>query len=223
MPPYQRPVWTPPAYLRRSAPALAQNNLPPLYAADDPIFAGEPAGGAIPPKPSLDNIPIRRYSRIVPAEIVQHKLTPKPIIPMPDVEYMIWHFDEPQHDADNELRLYVALSREDIAIIKRWGLQYEVFDTMPLFDPADLATLQLRQAEERRAFPDMQMPIVLEIEHKQQMEWAEQQQIEITILDYLALPYRKQFENRGQMTLAQKKITSKLAEFKKKIDQSRGG
>ena len=221
---YQRPQWTPPSYLRRQT---APQGEPPTYAADDPIFAGsQPAElYTLPPKPSLNDLVIRRYSSIIPAEVVKHKLTPKPLASMPDVEYMDWHFDEPTNDDDNEVRLYVGLSREDIAIIKRWGYQYDVFETMPLFEPADITALQELQNEEySRAVAseaDYSTLAGLYMEHRQQLEWAEQQQIEITILDYLALPYRKQFENRFQATLAQRKITSKLAEFKKKIDHHR--
>jgi hypothetical protein len=59
----------------------------------------------------------------------------------------------------------------------------------------------------------------LKIEHKQQLEWAKQQQYDLTILDYLAAPFRRNFENRYQATLGQRDINSKLSEFKSVISK----
>ena len=61
----------------------------------------------------------RRYSKIIPAEFVRHKLVPKPELPIADVEYMDWYFDEPVDDEDHEVRVYVTLTEEDVAYIKR--------------------------------------------------------------------------------------------------------
>src|SRR5690242_14437615 len=129
--------WTPPNrsyYVPRgwSGPTRPTPEPLPLDQADDPISANDPV--IFPTKPSLTDIPTRRYSKIVPAELVIHKLAPKPLSPMADVEYMDWEFDEPQHEDDHELRVYVSLSREDIAIVKRWGYQHDVFEQIPLFE-----------------------------------------------------------------------------------------
>jgi arsenate reductase-like glutaredoxin family protein len=59
------------------------------------------------------------------------------------------------------------------------------------------------------------------MEHKQQLEWAQEQKIDITIIDYLAAPYRKQCANRFDATLTERRINSKLMEFKKKLDPHR--
>src|SRR5690242_4429030 len=112
----QRPRWTPPPYLGQRAQQPASFDSP-LYGSGPIIDVApervEPLQPLAPSKPPLDQIPVHRYSRIIPAEFVQQKLIPKPLVPMAEVDYMDWHFDEPEHDEDNELRVYVVLSRED--------------------------------------------------------------------------------------------------------------
>lgn len=223
--PNQRPRWTPPSYLGQRAQEA------PSF--DSPLYGSGPIIDVtadrvelqplVPSKPPLDQIPLHRYSRIIPAEFVQEKLIPKPLVPMAEVDYMDWHFDEPEHDDDNEVRVYVVLSREDIAIIKRWGYQHDPLEKKaPLFDPLDLELLERSQQDELDAAADPNTRAMLAIEHKQQLAWAREQEIEITIVDYLACPYRKPCENRFQATLVQRQMTSRLVEFKKKLDHHRG-
>ena len=175
----------------------------------------------LPQKPLLDQIPVQRYSRIVAAQFVQHKLTPKRIIPIADVEYMDWEFDEPRDDDDNEVRVYVSISEEERAILKRYGYHHEPLDKDALlFDEVDMQQLEEAQQQELMT-ADSTINALLRMEHKQQLEWAQKQKIDITIIDYLAAPFRKQCANRFDMTLAERKMNSKLIEFKKKLDAHR--
>jgi len=215
--PYKRQPYTPPSFVRRTE--TQESGEPVIDVTPTTAQVPEPL---VPSKPSLDQITIRRYSQIVPAEFVQHKLIPKPMVPMADVEHMEWYFDEPEHDDDHEVRLYVALSAEDIATIKRWGYQHDTLEKkIPLFDTVELDNLIQAQHQEIEQANDPHTRAALSIEHNQQLEWARQQFIDITILDYLASPYRKQCENRYQTTIAQRQINGRLAEFKTKLEKHR--
>jgi hypothetical protein len=175
----------------------------------------------LPPKPTLDQIPVQTYSHLIPAEFVQHKLTPQRIIPIADVEYMDWEFEEPLDDDDNEVRVFVSISDEERAIVKRYGYHHEPLEKdVTLFDAHIMQKLEEAQQQELES-ADPAAHAFLRMEHKQQLEWAQEQKIDITIIDYLAAPYRKQCANRFEATLTERKINSKLMEFKKKLDPHR--
>jgi hypothetical protein len=138
-------------------------------------------------------------------------------MPVADTDYMDWHFDEPVDDDNYEVRVYVTLTEEDMTYINRRGLRYDVFERIKLFEPADLERLETAQQQELAFASDPHTRAQLQIEHKQQRERAEEQEVEITIIDFLASPYRKQFENRLKATLGERDINRKLADFKKKL------
>jgi hypothetical protein len=154
---------------------------------------------------------------IVPAGFVQHKLTPQRVIPIADVDYMDWEFDEPSDDDDNEVRVFVSISEEERAIIKRYGYHHEPLEKdVTLFDSLDMQHLEQAQADELQG-ADPTSHAFLRMEHKQQLEWAQEQKIDITIIDYLAAPYRKRCANRFEATLTERKMNGRLMEFKKSL------
>ncbi len=226
--PYQRPTWTPPSYLRSTEARPIAPTSPSPFAGDGPIIDITPDSTTItdteilPPKPNIDEIPVQQYSSIIPASFIGYKLTPQRVIPIAKVSHMDWEFDEPADDADNEVRVFVSISEEERAIIRRYGYHHEPLEKqVPLFDAADIANLQKAHERELET-SDPSIHGALRLEHKQQLQWAEEQKLDLTIIDYLASPFRRQCADRFEATLTERKINSRLMEFKKKLEPHRG-
>lgn len=219
-PPPPPPRWTPPLYLNK-APVAEPGFDSPAYGAG-PVIDGQ-AVEVVKPKTPLDQIPMQKYSRINPVEFIQHKLTPETIIAAPEVENMRWKFDEPADDYDSELRLFLAFSRDERALIRRFGLDDEVFETEPAYDDDAAERLQLAQHQELEAAIDPRIRAALQLEHTEQTAWAKEQKLEITLSDYMAFPYRRKYVNRGQLTGAERKLHGRLVNIQKRLEESRGG
>jgi hypothetical protein len=215
------PDWNPPPYLRNRAPRPQQEPYAPRPMIDvtPPKESDPPLAPLVPPRLMLDQIQFQRYSSIIPWKVVEYKITPNALTPTSNVP-MDWEFDEPEDDEDNELRLYVSLSPEDVSIIKRHGYHHRPIEkSVKVFGPADLAALEELQIQELEYSASSAARAFLRIEHKQQLEWAREQQYDLTILDYLASPFRRMFENRYQVTLGQRDLNSKLSEFKSVVSK----
>lgn len=186
----------------------------PMIDVTPPSGNEPPLAPLTPQRLTFDQVQFRRYSQIIPWKVVEYKLTPNALTPNSNVP-MDWEFDEPADDDDNEVRVFVSLSPEDVAIIKRHGYHhYTIEKKVKVFGSADMSALEELQQNELDFASTPAERAFLKIEHKQQLEWAQQQEYDLTILDYLAAPFRRNFEDRYQATLGQRAINGKLSEFK---------
>jgi hypothetical protein len=225
-PPFAHPApparWTPPPYLTPQQPPGYDS---PAYG-PGPVIDGtavevHPPGLQSPAKPSIDGVPTVQHSRIDLAAFVKHKVAPVAPGSLPYVETMHWHFDEPHDANDHEVRLFLVLSQEERALIWRWGLQHHAFEQETLFDDQALEALQGAQRHEIDSAADPQLRASLAIEHKQQLAIAREAKVDITIEDYLAYPFRRQFVNRYQATNGQKKLQGIVNSIRKMLEEHR--
>src|SRR5690242_18130726 len=120
--------WTPPSYLNPQPTAPEPGYDSPAYGSGPIIDVTPPSSATAlapltPQRLTLDQIQFQRYSQIIPWKVVEYKLAPNVLTPNSNVP-MDWEFDEPMDDNDNEVRVYVSLSPEDVAIIKKNGYQH---------------------------------------------------------------------------------------------------
>ena len=175
----------------------------------------------IPPyvQPSLDGVPRRTHSAINLADFVKERIAPRPIEDLPEASAFRFFFEEPRDEYDNEIRLYVFMSAEDHAIMKRFGLGAHEFETEPLFTQEALEQLQEAQSKELTGTVDPHLKACLKIEHQEQLEFAREAKIPRTILDYCAFPYREQCGSRLQMTNRQRRLAGIVSSIKKMLDE----
>src|SRR5947199_7611121 len=107
------PDWMPPPYLRnRVPPDQSPYGARPIIDVTPSKADAPPLAPLTPQRLTLDQIQFQRYSQIVPWKVVEYKLVPNVLTPNSDVP-MDWEFDEPEHDDDHEVRVFVSLSPED--------------------------------------------------------------------------------------------------------------
>ena len=202
-------------------PSVAPLPLPMARPVPPLPISPPPRGAPVFQRPSFETIPRRVHSFVNLADFVRDRMVPEPPDMLPEVDYMQWHFDEPEHEQDHSVRLYLAFPPEDIALMKRWGLNEESLEQEPMFDDAGIEALKQAQAHELMLAVDGQHRAALAIEHKQQLQDAREAKIDRTIEDFMAWPYQQTFPTRREATRRREKLNGMLNGFKKKLEDYR--
>jgi hypothetical protein len=181
------------------------------------IIAAASSGKSSPAKRSpLDPPPTQIHSKIKLSDFVADKVAPKAPTSVPPVDEMTWEFGEP----GTTVKLYLALSQEERAIIKRWGLDELPLEEEPLFDDTALDKLAEAQQKELLQEKDEGTLAALRIEHRQQIKTAKAQKWGRTIEYYLQWPYTREFETRFQATQYRNSLERQiLPNFRKTLEE----
>ena len=164
----------------------------------------------------LDPPPTQVHSAIKLSDFVADKLAPEAPVSVPPVDEMTWEFGEP----GTVVQLYLALSQEERALIKHWGLDEIPLEEESLFDDEALDKLAQAQQKELLREKDEGKLAALRVEHLQQIETAKAQKWGRTIEYYLQWPYTREFETRFQATQYRNRLEQQiLPNFRKTLDE----
>lgn len=179
-------------------------------------FPPAPRGLPLIGRQPLD-VPTRIFSRINLADFVQAQVAPSPIA-VPQVDELTWHFDDPQHENDHEVRLYAVCSARERARIIKYGLNHHSFGEVPVFDEDALERLRHAQEHELAGTGDPTVRASLRIEHQAQLKIAQEAKADTTIEDFMRYPFVKAYPNRYLATQGQRKMNGAMMEIKKMLD-----
>ena len=98
----------------------------------------------------------------------------------PDVSKMQVDWDRFHGPDDHTVRLFVALSRDERAHLNEHGYNDDVLGEEPILDDAILAEIREAQETEIAQAPDPTTESALRMEHREQLEAAKNEKIEIT-------------------------------------------
>ncbi|HEX3861270.1 MAG TPA: hypothetical protein VHY35_06210 [Stellaceae bacterium] len=208
--PYQRRRYVPPEYLRpsvTSSPNPAQSGASPL--SEQPLT---------PNTPSYDHVPIQRHSRIVLLDFLRDRIAPPTPPTFPDIEGIDWRFDDFERSDDNEVRLYLYLSPEYVGKTQYFGIEHEVFEKEPVADEVTLQRIEETMQHEIAAAPSPHYRAALELEHEEMRRWLSGQTMGLTIANYRAFPFRRNFPDRLRAMLGRQKLNKIMSDLKKKLD-----
>lgn len=159
-------------------------------------------------KPPMDGSP-KPFSKIDIYEFVRQKAVPQPPEHWPEqIEHMTVDWGEPEDNCTVEL--YLALSYDERAAIKRHGLNEKVLEEEDLFDDDDLERIERAQEKELRHISDPRIAAAYRAEHQSQLAQAKRETWGKTIEYYLTYPYTKTLPTPYQATLYRKKLEKKV-------------
>jgi hypothetical protein len=166
-----------------------------------PAPAPEPQYEYQPDPPIESNIDLEWF--------VRDKLEPA-VAPegLPKVRKTVLTFDQEKTEDGIVVRAYLLLSPEDVAIIESKGLEDEVLENEPAYDPERLSLLRAAQEEEIARAPDARVRAGLRALHKQQLEDAKEWKLERTIADYRAM--ERHFKRQLEATKWQKELEQRV-------------